>query len=59
MTRKKKDKIILTCNKCGATHQITPPTKMLKITSEIELKCHRCGHVNNYPYLHIIKINKP
>ena len=44
--------IILKCKECGATHQITPPKKKLKIATEIELKCYRCGYINNYPYVY-------
>lgn len=47
--------IILTCKECGATHQITPPKKKLKITTEIELNCCRCGYINNYPYVYNLK----
>ncbi len=45
-------KIILTCKKCGATHQITPPKRKLKKTTEIELNCYRCGYKNNYNYVY-------
>ena len=44
--------IILTCKGCGATHQITPPKRKLKKTTEIELNCHRCNYKNNYNYVY-------
>ena len=46
----KREKIILTCRECGATHLIRPPKTKLKVTTEIELDCYRCNHKNNYTY---------
>jgi hypothetical protein len=32
-------------------HEIDPPKRKLKRTTDIELKCYNCGHLNFYVYV--------
>lgn len=54
-----KESLILTCKACGATHQISPPKRKLKITTEIELNCYRCHYTNNYKFTYKLLSLRP